>query len=60
MAGKKLDIGDFTINFGNNKGKRFKDLDVNYKKWLLEEDVFKTDPKYKWNDKIREYLESTV
>lgn len=52
-----VDISNFTINFGSHKGMRFKDLDANYKMWLLKNEVFKTDPKYKWNDKIREYLE---
>ena len=52
-------VGDFTLKFGKHKGQKFSEVDKDYLKWCLENDIF-SDDKYKWNSKIREYIKNLL
>ena len=45
--------------FGKHKGQKFSEVDKDYLKWCLENDIF-DDDKYKWNSKIREYIKNLL
>ena len=53
------DVGDFTLKFGKHKGQKFSEVDKDYLKWCLENDIF-SDDKYKWNSMIREYIKNLL
>ena len=53
-------IGDWTMPFGNFAGVPYSRLEINYVRFLLDENIFTGKRGFKNNTIIRKYLESRI